>query len=150
MKKYLKLLFFVCLTAIPQSCDYYGGQEQKTVIGHTARCYVEYVDNNGDGINDSANVTLSITLNDNSTANYTSTVVYWDDRQVLSTGGLPVKYTQNVELSKDADHKFSFQCERYGTGGNVNKGAGSLPVIVENGEVSADFIVSGNSGTSIK
>lgn len=143
MKNVLKLLCLISMTA------HFGSCEQKTVIGYTAKCSIEYIDDNCDGINDSANVTVLITLMENSTVNYTSTVVYWDESLALSVAGLPVQYTQNVDLSGDSQHKFSFQCEYLGSDGR-KVGIGTLPVLVENGEVYADYVVSGNSGITIK
>ncbi|MCM1177018.1 MAG: hypothetical protein NC308_00825 [Clostridium sp.] len=143
MKNTFKFLFFTFVLIIFYSCSHI---EEK--IGLTARCTVEYSDQDGDGLNDSAGVTLSITLNEGSTYNYFDTVVLWDDGIVMNGGGLPVSYTQYVDLSTNAKHQFSFTCKSERNGSqHISKH--TIPVHIENGEVSADLVVVTNGGYKI-
>lgn len=99
-------------------------------------------------MNESADVTLYIVLKEGSTVNYNRTLVSWDDEIVLTAGGLPVEYTQNVGLSEDAEHSFSFRCE-WSEVGSSGVGQGMIPVSVKEGKVSADLVVDSSGGITI-
>lgn len=125
------------------------GCTKEISLGLIGKCKVEYIDEDGDGLNDAANVTLVISLTENSTDNYTKTTVLWDDSIVLTAGGLPVEYTQTVDLSKDSTHKFSFKCERVEQGSDEIS-QGMIPVLVKDGVVYADYEVHIGGGISIE
>lgn len=125
------------------------GCAKEISLGLIGKCNVEYIDEDGDGLYDVADVTLVISLTENSTDNYTKTTVLWDDNVVLTSGGLPVEYTQTVDLAEDAAHKFSFRCER-SENGSTKISEGMIPVLVEDGVVSADYEVHIGGGISIK
>lgn len=126
-----------------------GGCAKEISLGLIGKCNVEYIDEDSDGLYDAANVTLVISLTENSTDNYTKTIVLWDDSVVLTAGGLPVEYTQTVDLTEDAAHKISFRCER-SENGSSKISQGMIPVLVEDGVVFADYEVHSGGGISIK
>lgn len=128
-EKTVHLFFIACaVMSLFSACS----KTETTVIGLKAWVEHEYIDENGDGINDIAILTFRATPSEHATEHFNDISISWDGNIIHTTDSLPTECSMDLDLSADSVHTFNISCK------NTHSGAayiGTLPVIIKSGEV---------------
>jgi len=144
MKKQFIYFFIACaVMSLFSACS----KTETTVIGLKAWVEHEYIDENGDGINDIAILTFRATPSEHATVDFNDISLSWDGTVIHTTNALPLEYSMELDLSIDSAHAFFISCKSSQNGASHS---GTLPVIVKSGEVIIEISIEFEQSLTIK
>lgn len=130
MKKILVAFLAIGMAGLLSGCQ----KSETALIGMVSKTLVEYIDQDHDGAADAAIVSMTLTLDEDSTTGYEQISVLWDGVEVAFGSTLPITDRQIVDLTTNAAHTYSIAGE-WQQGSMRGSNSGIIRIKVSNGMV---------------